>query len=369
MPDIAKAARVKDRALQDAIHAVADRVEPDLREAFAQAVEEARGQISLRALTAAVQQADPQAILDALEFAVLIARLEDTHETLRGLYVSGGKTMAEALAAGYTGAAVEVRLDTHNPRVTDFLRQYRFDLIEGLSQQQVEAVRVILDTGTQAGLPPAALAREMRDAVGLNSRQANALSAFRRALVGGDAATATDRSLGPRLEGRVRRSVREGIDPETIRELTEGYRFRLLRQRTEVIARTETIRALSEGQQEVMRQAVENGALNGNTLRRYWLVTRDEKTCPICNGIAKANPDGVGLNEPFRSSKGPVMHPPETHPGCRCTLFYRTGAAGLLGELNPAPRLVTDRATGAKRYETLGESYRRKPGLRRRARK
>ncbi|MBI5265709.1 MAG: hypothetical protein HY851_00605, partial [candidate division Zixibacteria bacterium] len=79
-------------------------------------------------------------------------------------------------------------------------------------------------------------------------------------------------------------------------------------------------------------------------------------------------PNGVALEEPFRSSLGPIMNPP-SHPNCRCSTFFRTDAAGLLGELNPAPRLVTDRATGAKRYETLGESYRRKPGpLKRRRR-
>jgi hypothetical protein len=365
--------------LADALDRLAAEAEPGIRAALIRIIEATRESLSLDAiLTALLEGAAGQLADDAVDalgrrLAVLVDRLTE-------IYENAGTAMAAALAAGYTGSPIEVRLDTRNPRVASWARDYGADLVAGATEQQRDALRAIMGRGLDEGRHPTrpsaerpvTMAREIRDVIGLNAQQANALRNFRRGLEQRELGRALGRDLGSTLTAQVRAALRqpELIDTGRIDELVESYRQRLLRHRAEMIARTESIRALSEGQQETMRQAVEAGALNGNTLRRYWLLARDEKTCPICSGIPASNPDGVGLDEPFRSSKGPVMNPPEPHPACRCSVFYRAGAGGLLGELNPAPRLVRDRALGWRRYETLAEAYRRKPGpLRRRARR
>lgn len=359
----------RDRALADALDRLAAESEPAIRAVILRAIERTREDFTLANIVSALEGGLAGQLADEVA-AALGRRFSALVERLTGIYTSAGIAMAEALAAGYTGSAIEVRFDTKNPRVAAWARDYGAALVDGAMEQQTEALRTIMGRGLDAGRHPSEIAPEIRDAIGLNAQQASAMANFRRGLEQRELSRALGRDLGSKLSAQVRAAIKqpELIDSGRIDALVEGYRERLVAHRADMIARTESIRALSEGQQEVMEQAVQDGHLNGNTLRRYWLVARDEKTCPVCNGIPRANPKGVGLQEPFRSSKGPIMNPP-SHPNCRCSTFFRTGAAGLLGELNPAPRLVTDRATGAKRYETLGESYRRKPGpLKRRKR-
>lgn len=355
---VEKAVSAKDRALRDAINKIAQEVEPDIRDAFIEAVERVRRGADVSSITEALKRGDVEAAVAALELDALLARLRGMVESLTEVYLRGGATMAEAIASGYTGRPIEFRFDTYSDSVVQFVRSYQFDLVQNIDRDTRDAVRAVMSEGYRAQLAPSAMARELRDAVGLNERQGRALSNFKRALEKGDAAMATQRALGVRLEQRVRRTIRDGGRKEQIAELVEAYRQRLIRQRAEAIARTESIRMLNAGQHEALRQAVGDGALNGNTLKRYWLVADDERTCPVCTGIARSNRDGVGVEEPFRSSNGPIMNPP-AHPNCRCSIFLRQSSGNrLLDQLNPAPRLV-DAANGGKRFETLAESYRR----------
>ena len=109
-----------------------------------------------------------------------------------------------------------------------------------------------------------------------------------------------------------------GVEGDALQAQVDSYSGQLFRQRAELIARTETIRAISAGQHEMWRQADSRGVIEGAV--RIWIVAPDEKLCPICREIPRMNPGGVGLGEPFRSPVGDVMFPPDPHPRCRCTI-------------------------------------------------
>lgn len=357
----------KDRALADALDTVAREAEPEVRAAILAALERTRDELTLEAITNALRSADPEAGLGALIVESLVSRIETATNELIGVYTAGGVAMAEALAVGYTGSPIEVRFDTLNPRVIEHVRQYRLNLVTSLTDEARDGVRAILDRGFRQGLHPTigepgrrSMASELRDVVGLNERQSQALANFRQGLERRELDRALGRDLGQRLAAQTRRLIQQGelIDTGRIDALVDDYRDRLIRRRADTIARTESIRALSEGQHAAIREAVAQGHLQGETLRRYWLLTRDEKTCPICSGIVASNRNGVGAEEPFVTSLGPILNPP-AHPNCRCSIFYRTQTTNpWLAELNPAPRVVTDR-TGRPRYETLAEAYAR----------
>lgn len=87
--------------------------------------------------------------------------------------------------------------------------------------------------------------------------------------------------------------------------------------RAETIARTETMLASNEGQQEAWNQAVDEGLLNG-TESKEWIVTPDDRLCPICEPM-----DGqtVPLNENFtQPDTNEEVDVPPMHPRCRCTV-------------------------------------------------
>lgn len=81
--------------------------------------------------------------------------------------------------------------------------------------------------------------------------------------------------------------------------------------RAEVIARTESMRAVHEGQREGWEQAVEKGLLTGDE-RRVWIVTPDDILCPICEELEDEEADMDG------EYPGGIDGPP-AHPNCRCT--------------------------------------------------
>lgn len=85
--------------------------------------------------------------------------------------------------------------------------------------------------------------------------------------------------------------------------------------RAETIARTETISASVNGQQELWDQAVEEGLLTGDE-QQEWIITPDDRLCPICEAIEGQT---VPLGEPFETEDGEVDGPP-AHPRCRCAV-------------------------------------------------
>ena len=85
--------------------------------------------------------------------------------------------------------------------------------------------------------------------------------------------------------------------------------------RAELIARNEVMVAVHEGQREAWDQAVEAGLLTGNE-EREWIITGDDKVCPICEEL-----DGVraDLNGVYVTSSGDEYAGPPAHVACRCT--------------------------------------------------
>jgi hypothetical protein len=87
--------------------------------------------------------------------------------------------------------------------------------------------------------------------------------------------------------------------------------------RAELIARTETAHAATQGQQQLWDQAVEAGLLTGKE-RQEWITTPDDALCPLC-----APMDGVqvALGESFdfhgESLEGP---PGQTNSSCKIGL-------------------------------------------------
>lgn len=85
--------------------------------------------------------------------------------------------------------------------------------------------------------------------------------------------------------------------------------------RADTIARTESMRAANEGQQQAWDQAVEAGLLTGNE-QQVWIVTPDDRLCPICEPLdgELADLDGTW------NADGEDIDGPPAHPNCRCTV-------------------------------------------------
>lgn len=91
--------------------------------------------------------------------------------------------------------------------------------------------------------------------------------------------------------------------------------------RSEMIARTETMRAANAGQEASWNQAVEQGLLP-DTSKKEWLTADDDKLCDDCDSL-----DGqqVDLDDDFESDSGETVETPPLHPNCRCSVGIVVG--------------------------------------------
>lgn len=267
-------------------------------------------------------------------------------------------TGAVALAAPNTAPTlkgVSFHFNRVNPVLGDWLSHYDLHLIQQINDTTKEAVRAVLLDNVTAGKSPIAMAKTIKESVGLTKRQTAAVQNFRKELetfhlkrsaAGWGLGTGPDKVNGHNvfkpgpdgdpLDGVLNRRLRDlrydkalikamqtktPLKPDQIDKMVEAYARKYRRHRAMTIARTETMRAANVGVQEAFRQAIEKGVLSENLVRRRWIVTKDERTCKICAPIPVMNPElGVKFAEPFATPDGPVMLGP-VHPACRCTIF------------------------------------------------
>lgn len=283
-------------------HAVADKHLARLTRAIIQVFDEQQALVNMKALTAAIRIGslpDAMAALNLPDDTIAKAdEWRDFKGVLRGLW-QGGFELTEGSFDRQTG--ITARFDMELPRAVQHLNEYQFELIQGIDAATKTLLQDILGmaftnpVGAELiGIPagnPRQTARTIQQFIGITENQASTLDNF------------------------VEKLRENGADEDLIAKRRELYLKRMRRSRATTIARTETIRAVSVGQQELWRQAADQGFIDANVARRIWFVTPDDRLCQLCRPVPGMNPKGVALDQPFATPVGPVMFPP-LHQNC-----------------------------------------------------
>lgn len=270
-------------------HAESDRAEHLLRGVLDETFTEHRRELDTRALNRELAR-------DA-DRAIQVMRLDELFDELRPRVVS---TFQRLLARGSTVADLpEVAkreppvssalvFDAELPEAADWARREGGRLVDGIDRSQRAGVRDVVSRAITEGGHPFQTAEQLRGTVGLDRRRMNAL-AKRLATINAS-----------------------GITSARANELATGELNRALTSRLRAIARTETLRAVNEGQRLAWGRAQDAGLLRRDFVRE-WIVTYDERTCPICRPLS-------GTTAPIRGpfAQAGVFSPP-VHPLCRCT--------------------------------------------------
>jgi hypothetical protein len=313
--------------------------------AFLAMIEAVKRSVPLRELEALLRQGNLSAIDQALDVDTRMREAaegkgvppgESLFEVLQTVYQAGARAEQGVLATKPVVKAelgVEMSLNLLNPESVAFLQAYTFSLIREVSDstrlREVSdstrlAIRDVVLRAFNEGGHPFEQARTIRNLIGLTNRQGQAVTNFRNMLQSGDPAKmqeALERALRDRrFDPTVFRAIQQqaAIPKARVDRMVQRYYDRYLNYRARNIARTETLRASNAGQQEVWRQAEEQGFLPPDRTRRKWIVTPDDRLCPLCQPVPGMNKEGVGLREGFNTPIGPVQYPP-LHPSCRCT--------------------------------------------------
>ena len=113
--------------------------------------------------------------------------------------------------------------------------------------------------------------------------------------------------------------------------MVERYRQNMLTYRAQMIARTEGLRAAHAGNEELFRQAVENGDIGADSLTRHWNHAGHGKNSRP--GHMHMQVGTVKLGENFVTGDGIELRfpgdpeaPPEETIACRCAVSTRFAA-------------------------------------------
>lgn len=264
---------------------------------------------------------------------------------LRGLnQIIGGAEVQNEILTAYTPVAdafIEAARETANDQFGELIAydhlqasagliEMRSRFVSDISAQARDVMQQALVGALRRGVPADAVQAQLQSVIGLTPRQAQAVANYRSLLENGDL-SALDRKLrDARFDGTVRQAVENDVRlaQDKIDRMVERYAQRSLEFRAETVARTEAMNAATGGIRDAYVQAVNSGKLMDSEVRRFWLICRDERTCPICRSIPILNPNGVGVLEPYKSVAGPVMQT-GIHPRCRCSERYQANLTRL----------------------------------------
>lgn len=305
--------------------------EPWLRQAFLDAIQDAKDTIVLQDVIDALLKKDLQAAAAAIGMdASFLAPLDMAASRT---FYEGGRAFNEMvrLDGRRAGFTLNIRFDPGQPSTAAALRLRSSRLITGIVEEQRQAVRSALADGMSAGRHPRTVAldtigrvnkatgKREGGVIGLTNAQAGYVENARRELLSGNKnqmlAYLKRERRDRRYDRAVMQAIREGraVSGADAQKIVQRYSDRLLAYRAEVIARTESMSALSEAQHESMGQFITAGELRADQLYKTWGGrldgrTRDTHAALIGKTIpyqeAFTSPSGARMRFPRDASLG-----------------------------------------------------------------
>jgi hypothetical protein len=296
---------------------VADRFGAIAAQEWTQAVLAYQGRISETRLRAAIASKNVhaiEAVIGPTKLQQAVAKV--LIGPLSGTIAAVGGEAARVLAA----KGLAAKFNAYHPNVVQFAREKSAELVAGIPRETKQIIAEVIARGAERGLTVVEQARAIREVVGLPPNWAHAPQALAAELRSGEISSATSRRMSAVLKQQIRSAAANDEMTEAfIKKAAAEYSASLINARALTIARTESIRAANFGLTESWEQAVDQGVLP-STSRQFWIVTPDDRLCPICSRIPEMNPEGRELGESFMSPEGPVDLPPAPHPNCRCAV-------------------------------------------------
>jgi hypothetical protein len=296
-----------------------------IRVAFEAAIRERRESINLQALAAAIEGRD---IGRAIEIAgITRGDMFPLDQAARTAFLDGAGTVTAAAPA----FAARIALDGNAPRAVEWASNHVGRLITEIIEDNRTAIRGIITQQLVEGVGPRQAAIAVRGQIGLTTQQTGFVANARAQLTNLDAAYFTRTLRDRRFDGIVRKAIADGkaLSAADVDRITARYSDRLLKHRSEVIARTESVTALRAGRREGIEQAVEQGAIAPQAIKRVWSTSADDRVRE--DHVAMDGAEVDGMETPWTLPDGSMMlYPGDTSLGadaaqtinCRCLETY-----------------------------------------------
>jgi hypothetical protein len=317
-------------------------IEPMLRKAFLDAIDDITSNIVLRRVVERLERHDIVGAIEAMHLDPAAFRPLD--EAVRQAFNGGGVAAVEGMPTlrDPSGYQIVIRWDARNVFAEEWLRLHSSTLITNIIADQQTAIRTTLETGLARGDNPTrtalsvvgrinrATGKREGGIIGLTAQQGGFVENARRELSSGDPDAMRNYLTRGRRDRRFDRTVAKAIaegkalPPDMVAKIAGRYSDGLLALRGETLARTETMAALGQSQEEAYRQAIAKGSVQADQVEGTWHTAGDNRVRDTHEAI---NGQKVKFGQPFRSPSGALLlYPGDTSLGagpseicnCRC---------------------------------------------------
>jgi hypothetical protein len=318
------------------IHRIADESAVQVERDFVAAVTALQASIDIDQVVRAIRLGNAASVIAAL----------DVHDTLNNTLAPaiGREIRRTYVRSGIASESdfplrLDISFNLTNPEAIRYAEQEAGKLIEYVSDDVKLSVREVIGRGFREGNTAQTMAREIRAGIGLTPQYAAAVQRLRYALRqpllarqmvarGASRLAIAQRFNLVGANGQYSERMADNLLAKPVTPLDEierqgdAYAAKLLRYRAETISISETMRASGWGRHGLWMQAAEEGFIDIDRTRRHWITTPDDRLCRRPNGgcaaIPGMNPQGVRLDEPFKTPFGPVMVAGAEHVRGRC---------------------------------------------------
>lgn len=330
-------------ALRKRLRTLIDDMEPSVQRAFEEGVNDLRSHVLLKQLVEALERQDVEGAIRALNIEG--AAFEPLRRTIEQAYAAGGSATVASMPAlrDRGGAQVVLRFDMSNPRAEAQIAQYAGRLISRITTDTMQAARTVILDGYQKGHHPnrigldlagrinRATGRREGGILGVTTSQAEAAINLRERLMSGDPAEMRKvlamNLRDKRFDRTILKHIEEGtpVPADMVSRMYGRYADNAVKLRGEMVARTETGKAVHAASHEAFQEGLEKTGYTEQAVTRIWRTAGDNK---VRHTHEEMNGQEVrGLSEPFVSPSGArLMHPLDDSlgagadeiVGCRC---------------------------------------------------
>ncbi len=314
------------RSEQERLEALFDQSEARFVRVINEAVAIAKDDKTLTELVALLEAGLIEQAAD--EAARIIA--DAINEEYENSFIGSGKATS-AIIGGAIGALIGFKVGELS--ASTILISARVRIEDEYREAQRRATREAMRQAQARGLSIKQAAKEYVNSVGLTERQIKAVDNYRR-LLERQSAEALRRDLRDRrFDPTVQRAVddKEPLTKTQINRMVDRYRAKALRSRTKTISRTEALTSINEANNEAYRQAIENGFLEPEQIRREWITRLDPA---VRDSHLPLHGEVRNFNQVFETFLGPLRFPGDPLGtaanviNCRCALAITIRGAG-----------------------------------------
>lgn len=320
---------------------------PEIREAFLQAISEITDRAVVSEMIKAIEEGDFEKLYEMT--GITPAVFDNLLTEIENVYASAGSDAVKEwpklikTSAGNFIPSFNMRNSAVEKQLSDFSSAF----ITRITEEMKKNIQIILTESMTRGENPRTTAlnivgridpitkKRVGGIIGLSENQVRWVMDVRKYLETLDESYLNLGLRDKRFDSIFKKAVQSGqrLNAEKIIQIVTAYEQKALKYRADTIARTETIDAINRAEAMAVQQAIDEGKISKNMVRKWWDDTGDSRTRHSHMEMGKkySKDKAIPVDEPFIFPSGEkCMYPGDTSLGlgpreiinCRCKVQY-----------------------------------------------